>query len=340
MRKLTYLFLVLFVWGCIKSERPNSSERVYLKSKDLNFTESLGKAYAIDILDKYLVVRDDQAETKLTIFNLESDFKNPIYTGYTGQGPGELINPGPMIIESQKFLLYDASKMKLFSFYMDTLMVPDYKPHEAISIMEAGIIDVKKIGKDLFIAVGVFPDNRFALINSQGETIERLGMYPIELQEGVPEYVRGIACQSMLTTNPKKNKAAVAMRYGEHIQFHVFDLDKYTAELINEHHVFLPEYTTKNYNGSPNFSPTEETRWGYLSISSNSNHVYALYSGKPQIRGTNFYQGHEVHVFGWDGELINKIELDKQAFSVTCNEHHLYALYEGENGYEIAEYEL
>ena len=342
MTKLYFICLALFVFGCKQKDRSGSVETVSMKSETMNFHESLGKAYAIDRIGSQLIVRDDQVETKLTIFDLDSDAVHPIYTGLVGQGPGELTNPGPMIMDGNRFLIYDGAKMKLLSFQLDSLKTPNYKPQELISIKESGIIDIKKISKDMFLAVGVFPENRFLLINSQGETVGRLGTYPIALTGDMPEYVRAIAAQSMLTTNLEKNISATAMRYGEHIQFHAFHLRDASSEakLLNEHNVFLPEYTTKEYDGSANFKPTDKTRWGYLSLSSNANFVYALYSGKPQLPGTKFYQGNEVHVFDWNGQLLKKIELDKESISITCNQTDLYALFEGENGYEIVKYKF
>lgn len=340
IRKSIFFFLILSISGCAQKERSDFVQSTALKSKVMSFNEHLGRAYAIDMIDNHLIVRDDHVDTKLTVFDLANRSKTPIYTGYAGQGPGELNNPGPIIVESDRFLLYDASKMKLFSFYLDSLVVPRYKPQEAISIQEAEIIDIKKIAKNLFVAVGVFPENRFVLVDTHGVTVGHLGTYPMRLKTGEPEYVRSIACQSMMTTNIKKNTVAIAMRYGEHIEFHSFDAVKYSADLINEHAVSLPEYTTRDNNGYPNFRPTEDTYWGYLSISSNINHVYALYSGKPQIRGTSFYSGHEVHVFDWEGNFIRKLKLDRQVTSITCNQNRLYALFDGENGYEIAEYTL
>ena len=340
MKRLLYIFIALFLINCGKKKGFEDQSKAYKESEILNVSEFLGKSFSIEVIDKHLIVRDDQVTTKFTVFDLEEEPINPIYIGYTGQGPGELITPGPMITRTNEFLVYDASKMQLFPFNLDSLQVPNYKPLNSIPVKDAGIIDIKQVSNDIFIAVGVFPEKRFKLIDEQGNTTCTFGDYPIELINDIPEYVRGMACQSMLTTNKEKHLVAVAMRYGEHIQFHAVDPTKCTTELINEHNVFLPEYTTRDNNGFPNFSPSKKTRWGYISITSNSDFVYALYSGKLQVRGTDFYQGSEVHVFDWQGKFIQKIELDKNAISITCNLTKLYSLYEGEKGFEIAKYEL
>jgi len=340
MRKLLLSFVALLVFACAQKERPGIPDTVFLKSETMDLSEHLGKAYGIASAYPYLIVRDDQADTKLTLLDMGKVPIVPIYTGTSGQGPAELINPGPIIPDSNRFFIYDGGKMKLLSCRLDTTDRSDHELQEEISINEPGIIDIKKIKDGVFLAVGVFSENRFVIIDGTGKTVGRLGSYPIQQEDNVPEYVWGIACQSMLATNTKKGLAAVAMRYGEHIQFYSFGLGDGSLELLRERSVFLPEYTTNNHNGSPNFSPTEKTRWGYLSIASDEDHVYVLYSGKPQVRGTDFYQGHVVHVFDWEGNFVRIMELDKEVSSITVIQDRLYALYVGESGYDLAEFSV
>jgi len=337
MKKLLLPLVALFALACKQKERSGTPETVFLKSETMNVSEHLGRAFGISSVGSYLIIRDDQVDTKLTIFNMENDPLVPVYTGQAGQGPRELANPGPIIPDSNRFLIYDRGKMKLLSCRLDNIASPDHELQEDVSIGQQGIIDMKKISPDVFFAVGVFPENRFMLFDGSGKTIGKLGSYPVSLGND-PEYVRGIACQSMLATHTEKRVAAVAMRYGEHIQFYAFGQGGDEPKLLNERSVFLPEYTTNNHNGSPNFSPTEKTRWGYLSISSDTDYVYALYSGKLQAQGTDFYRSHVVHVFDWEGNFVRIMELDRDVSSITICQNWLYALYVGEKGYDLAKY--
>ena len=337
-KKYGFIAIALLAIGCGREEKMDTVEEIPIVVNSLNLEESLGRAYDLELVNNYLVLRDDQVDTKLTLFDLEAKNLFALYTGYRGQGPGELMNPGPIITEKNGFSVYDGSKMKLLSFQLDSIEREDYRPEEKMGIEEVGVIDVKKITDDKLLAVGVFPENRFLLIDQKGKTIAKFGDYPIDSDDNTPAHVLGIACQSMLTTNLERNMVATAMRYAEHIQFHQFNENESTLNLVKEHQVFLPEYTTNDQNGGVNFRPTEETRWGYLSVSSNADYVYALYSGKFQIPGTDFYQGNEVHVFDWKGNLVKKLILDKPSLSITCNETQLFTLYEAKDGYDIAEY--
>jgi len=338
MRKLLFPLVALLALACKQKERSGSPETVFLKSETMGVSEHLGRPFTIFSMGRHLVVKDDQVDTKLTLFDLGKKPIVPVYAGRSGQGPRELVGPGSLIPDSNRFLIYDGGKMKLLSCRLDNLGSPDHDLQEEISIDQQAVIDIKKISRDVFLAVGVFPENRFMLIDGSGKITGKSGAYPVPLGVGTPDYVRGIACQSMLATHTEKRIAAVAMRYGEHIQFYQLGEGERDLKLISERSVFLPEYTTNNHNGSPNFSPSEKTRWGYLSITSDDRYVYALYSGKLQAQGTDFYRGNLAHVFDWEGNFVRILELDKAVSSIARGQDRLYALYTGENGYDIAEY--
>ncbi len=332
---LPILFFLFF--GCGKTDKVKN---ISLTSEPTGFGNYLGKASSLTILGHYLIVEDNHTETAYTVFDLNIDTIFPIYTGHKGAGPDEMINPKPIVPSGDNFYVYDVSHFKLFLFHADSIKQENYKPKINISIEDKLFIsDVKKISSKAFVSVGIFSGKRFVFTDSQGKTINETGNYPIESVEQIPYHVKGMACLSRLATNVEKGLMASAMFYGDNIQFYEVS-DNYEIKLRNQHCTFLPEFTTNDYGGTPNFSPTQNTRWGYLSLTSNNDYVYALYSGKYQRDGVDFYQANVVHVFDWYGKLISEILLDKEAQSIATNQEYLFALYEGENGYDIAKYKL
>ena len=104
---------------------------------------------------------------------------------------------------------------------------------------------------------------------------------------------------------------------------------------------FTPRLTTIDIQGSLNFAPDKDTRWGYLYLSSDSQYIYGLYSGMYQREGEPFIFGNTVHVFSWDGLPICQLILDKRVRDIAVQGNKLYGLYEDtEIGYEIIEYVL
>lgn len=331
--------LILSLLSC----KTEDLEIINLASEVTGFEDYLGKSNSITVSGDYLVVEDDQVETAYTIFDLGNDTATPIYTGYKGAGPNELIKPMPVVPDEDNFYVYDISHFKLFHFNTDSVKhAKAYKPSNCISIDENFFIsDIKKVSEDAFVAVGIFPEKRFAFIDNNGKIVKTAGAYPLEQTqtEQLPFHVKGMACLSKLTTNPAKKIIVSALFYGDKIQFYKVS-DDYRMVLLNQHHTFMPEFSTNNSLGMPNFSPTKETRWGYLSLTSNPKFVYALYSGKYQRQGNDFYQNNIVHVFDWYGERVSTFKLDKSVLSIASTSKHLYALYEGDNGYEILKYQL
>ena len=79
---------------------------------------------------------------------------------------------------------------------------------------------------------------------------------------------------------------------------------------------------------------------GYLSATYSKDNIFALYCGVPESKGIATY-GKQVQVFDLDGQLQQKLILDKAAFQISVNEDgtKLFVLYH-EPEPCIAEYDL
>ncbi|MGL5561798.1 MAG: BF3164 family lipoprotein [Tannerellaceae bacterium] len=91
---------------------------------------------------------------------------------------------------------------------------------------------------------------------------------------------------------------------------------------------FSPEFTTRDVGGTPNFAPSKDTRWGYLSVAATQEYVFCLYSGRLQQSDENFKSSKDVHVFDWNGNAICQLSLCKDAVSISVKEEQLFALIE------------
>lgn len=339
-RCLFFTLVAIFFLGCNQKTDKMAVQSYSLIAKELKHANHLGRVYSIKSGNSYVVIRDDQLETKLSLLYPVAP-PGFFRVGHIGTGPGELINPGPVILDETGFKVYDGTRKQLLTFYLDSIIHNEYyRPATAVPISEDGIVDMDRLNDTTYIATGIFPENRFILINDKGKPLFKLGEYPIELPEGTPAYIRGMACQSKLTVNRKKSTMAVATRYGGLIQFIHIDAEKLVIKELSRHETFLPEYTSRDINGSPNFTPSDKTRWGYVSVASDDDYVYALFSGKFQKKDTTFFTGNVVQVFNWSGVLVCELHLDREVLSVSSGRDVLFALYEGEAGYDLAEYSL
>lgn len=300
--------------------------------------ELLGKSYAIHVAGDYLIVRNDEADTKLTAIDLTHK-KLIAHFGFRGEGPSELINPGPILTNSTSFSVYDGGKKSLLKY--ELLDISDEEsPTPSMSPIDVdGIISLASLSDSLFVASGVFFDGRLCLLDYRGNTIGWHGDYPISIDNNIPFHVLGIAYQSAICTKPNDSRIALATRYGGILQvFEQSPVDETIVE-IGGVNLFSPELTTRDINGTPNFSPTQNTKWGYLSVVSTHELIFALYSGKIQ-QESNFYSGNQVHVFDWDGNPYCQINLDCEGISLAIEENRLLLLSDSDSGYDIIEYDL
>lgn len=68
------------------------------------------------------------------------------------------------------------------------------------------------------------------------------------------------------------------------------------------------------------FVRREDTRWSYLDVAADEQHVYALFSGRSTREfGDAAYGANTVHVFSWRGELVRAIVLGEDVYRIALD---------------------
>ena len=342
MKKKHLLFYALFlvsIFGCKKRSEINEVE---LTGKRWYISESIGKAFAIYHCDNYIILRNDISNTKLTAIQLNCTKK--IYNfGKWGEGPFELINPGPIITHSSSIDVFDGAKMSFLNFDITTIDDGSSLPIKTLFKTNVnGIISILPLEDSLYIASGVFPDGQLCVIDKDGNPVKYLGKYPSEIDNKgkVPFHILGMAYQSSMCKQPTNKRFALATRYGEIIQIYEWDTKNSHADELYVRNNFAPELTTKDIDGTPNFIPNNKTKWGYLSLDATDEYIFALYSGRLQNPENVFYAGNQIHIYDWNGKLIYKVNVDYDLISIVIIDYKVFGLLENEDiGYDIVEYD-
>ena len=123
-----------------------------------------------------------------------------------------------------------------------------------------------------------------------------------------------------IISNPKQNKVAISSLYAGMIQ--VYDCSGEAVKLIGEHHLFPADYNETNGN----FAVNPQSRWGYLSIASNSDYIFALYSGLNQVENPDgsFATANIIHVFDWNAKPLARLLADRRVDNLCADETTLY----------------
>ena len=334
------LFLMMLFSGYRAPEVSLFPVTVSLKGKMLSVGENLGKLHSIEAVDDYLILTDNHKSTLYTI--LKTDGSYCFHFGRKGKGPGEMLQAsGVKMIRNGHLILSDG--YKLYRHCLDSLYqsidhpIPTRQPE--IGDTHIWVAD---LSDSLFVATGLFSNGkRFKFIDYSGTSLAYIGDYPLEKETDLPFNVIGSAFMSIMTSHPTANRFAVGTNYGAMLDVLAWDLQDLSLERIGGICEYKPQVTSRSYQGTPNFVPNEKTRWGYINMDSDSDYIYALYSGRFQREGMPYWLGNTIHVFDWDGNPVCRINLDKDVRDIAVVQGKLYAMYEdAEIGYQIIEYVL
>lgn len=298
--------------------------------EDMNLKEQLGSVFFIKSLDNYLAVTGKNIdETQVQLIDKQT--KAGYTFGQAGNGPGRFLQAYSIIpVDYERFAVFDVQKRMLFDCNTDSVVRSgsDYFPEILIKEIPTFPTSFDRLSDSVYVALGLTNGlKRFTLLNKNGEIISSEGSLPEKKDEQTSDFVHAFAYYGKLTANPEECKIAVCTNYAGIIQF--YDCKTKDVRLIKEHNSFLADYTESD--GS--FIPTAETRWGYLSIDSNSKYVFALYSGLNQSENSDgsFSRSNTVHVYDWEGNPVCKLSSDRKLTMICVDDTHLYG-YGDEDG--------
>lgn len=334
------LTLIIFFIGCKTQEASLFPTAISLKGKMLSVGDSLGRVHSLEAVDGYLILTDEVGQTQYTI--LKPDLSYCFHFARKGQGPGEMIQAsGVKMIRNGYLILSDG--YRLYRHSLDSLRCSVDHP---VSSPKSDKIDthvwVTDLSDSLFIATGTFPNGkRFKFFDHKGNPLAYVGDYPLDEKTDLPFYVVGVSFLSIMTSHPISNRIAVGTNYGGMLDVMEWNASDYSLNRIGGICEFKPQVTSKDIQGTPNFVPNEKTRWGYINMDSDTDYIYALYSGRFQINGTRYWWGNTIHVFDWNGSPVCQINLDRDVRDIAVVKNKLYALYEDADiGYDVIEYVL
>lgn len=294
-----------------------------LELQEMHIRDSIGRVISLKATREYLIVNERNAETQLCLFDKNSQAM--YHFARTGEGPQRVLGCWNILPEENSLDIFDLRKNTLITYAVDSIKKQGELADYTIltSKVPTGSLEVGRLGENQYVAIGMFGVDRFVFFDAEGNVVKKGGVYPPKERDDVADLVHAVAYQGMMATHETKKRIAVCSRYAGVMQ--VFDYATEEIALTNEYIHFLANYTQTGGGANVNFSITQETRWGYLSIDANSTHIYALYSGKVQMESPeDFHLGSEIHVFDWEGNPVKKFKTDRKLSQITVDEEMLF----------------
>lgn len=253
--------------------------------------------------------------------------------GREGQGPGEFTRLQEIINADSLIYLYDGNQFKLAAYDLEGSRLPDNE----IQLQTEGLASsMFSLPNQHFVAAGTFFHDRFQVFDQTGSLNERHGEL-IVFDENFTPRDNAIAWLAHATINPE----------GEYLYLFAQNADLIEKYAINGEQVKLLQ---GNDTPVPNMVLQEQDGWpvddggivAYLGADSNSEYIYALYSGNlrsessERSSGMEVLVGNRIHKFDWELNLVNAYELDHNPYAYTIDDHSgLYTAIVMDDGVEI-----
>lgn len=181
---------------------------------------------------------------------------------------------------------------------------------------------IQLVNNKKMIASGDYgSDYRIAEIDiSTGNIEKQFGSYTMNPYT----YAQKKAYESRLLVKPSGDKAVLATRFADRVQF--FDLETGTNKVVKGPENYDPEMVLmKRGDGKEISAPGPDTRYGFVKGKATDNFIYLLYSGHSH-NSEHFIYGKNIYVYDWEGNPVKKIILEKEVvnFVVTGNDEKIY----------------
>lgn len=172
MKHLTLLIL-LWVVSCCISKQETAEERDVVFTR-LETTSFFGLPIQMYLSDTLLFVNDFYGDTLVHCFNL-TNFKEVTKVGVVGDGPNEVMRPVHLFTKNNQMYLLSRPTWTLYTCSLDSIASGTLKRNIVVN-PESSL--VFPLTDSTYLCSGMFPENRFEVINAMGAKLYSFDFYP------------------------------------------------------------------------------------------------------------------------------------------------------------------
>ena len=308
---MTSFFILSFLFSCrdnveeVKTVSPSDSISAFLNlPTSIELFED--KLFVVEPFDKEGMVKVIDLKTKDICFQFAPK----------GEGPNEVLHVGSMDIyrdvkNNVIINLFDPTTQRLYIYDYDSLslMRNKYSPEvHYLSGFDVSFHELLKIDKG-YIATGMAEKYKYIILSDSFQVVDQFGMYRKKPSDDIPDMLHAIANYGKSFISDNRYFLAEIIYNASVLSF--YDLKK--KEKLWEYCLSDLDY---KLDGK---SIINKSVVGYLSANFTDKYIYALYSGEKDKEDDIATYGKMIHIFNYDGELINKYQLSISAFSISVD---------------------
>lgn len=264
-------------------------------------------------LQNYLLVLDDLSDSVLHVVSA-ADGRRIRSLGRKGEGPGEFkgawsLEPHPTRPTSA--WVYDIALGRLTRVDLDSA----YADPEMIRTTGTGTaIQPVWVSDTAFASIALSPGGRLSFFSKGGEFKGAAGPLAVA-EDKIPAAVSQQAWTGMLVSNPGRGLLALVTQHAD--QLELYAADGKLVRKVRGPFRFDPQFTVENVQGQAIMGSGESMRFGYMSAAATGDKIYALFSGRTrEAFGPESSFSRFVHVYDWNGNLEQVLELDTAILSI------------------------
>lgn len=289
-----------------------------LQGEVLHQSDALAAPTAIEVAGDRLVLADDFADRNVRVLRRSSGAIERSF-GRKGRGPREFETViGIDIIDpSGELMMYDPMLQRVTWVDLDADFEGDrWVSDRSVKLNSSAMLMMTGWTSDGLIGVGSLTDARLAHLNPQGRLLRTTGSAPVAPGE-VRETVWMRAIQTRLKPHPDRTRWVVVSRFADRLE--IYNAEGTLTAAGDRPYDFGPQDLKEEDPGA--------VRFGYIDVATTESRIYALFSGWVRRQGQANYGG-LIHVFDWDGRLMDVWELDSRliALTMTPDGHRLYGV--------------
>lgn len=278
----------------------------------------LGAGSEMAANEDFILIEEQNTDSLIHVIDVKNGAKHIGRIGEIGQGPEEFLIITNICTTADKkgFCAYDANRKILWQLKHTENGWEQIKLFEPDSLFHRVI---KPLNDSTYLASGYYNNHKFFLLSKDGDVLNRVGEWPYrdEAEKKVSGVMKSQAYVGDFTVSPSGKNVVYACLASDILSFYTYsDLElSLNKEIVNEYVDYNYRHDSNHFSGT-----SRKASFGYLSIASNNNYVYLLYSGRSiKEYDLKAFQGNSIHVYTWEGkkvaELKSESDLDRICMS-------------------------
>lgn len=316
MRTFSFILLVLILVSC------NHSSKI-VNIKELQAVDSLSlylglpttiklfenKLFIVDMFDENESVKIYDIEQKKLIFSFAKK----------GEGPCEYLHISDVDVYQDvkgqlKINIYDPVSSKLGIYDYDSLltMKNKYIPTTIISPnKDVRFHEILKIDGG-YLAAGMTMEGKYTILSDSLKILGYFGKYRAKPIDNIPDMSHLIANYGKTILSNNRN-LLIEIIYNASV-LSCYDVKQGQVIQRWEHIIHDLDYEMDGKR------VVNKAPMGYLSASICDKYIYALYSGELENKDALATYGKEIHVYDYEGNIIDKYSVSKSSFALCVND--------------------